>query len=264
MPDQDKYGGETGLIDNFTMTVEKSEFTNDIRYNNGATLLLKWTGTVVTEDGEVLEDRSEQFSCGNGWSTPDGVTAVHENGKTKFNNSSIVQRMVDRCVKELGKAEGFGAQSPIPSMDANDASDLGSRNAEIWNGLQFRMRQETIKFGKDMEDKTRVMPCEFLGAGGTPTATAAPSAGAVSTPAPQQQAAAPAPAVPAAAPATNGGGAGNEVLLAQLRGLAAQTGDHQAFKDAAMAQFPAILEPANEAVLTQVIAADGIYAAAHA
>lgn len=263
MPDQDKYGGETGLIDNFTITVEKSEFTNDIRYNNGATLLLKWTGTVVTEDGEVLEDRSEQFSCGNGWSTPDGVTAVHENGKTKFNNSSIVQRMVDRCVKELGKAEGFGAQSPIPAMDSNDATDLGSRNAEIWTGLQFRMRQEIIKFGKDMEDKTRVMPCEFLGVGGAP-ATAAPSAGAA---VPPPVAAAPAPAAPAAAPAaapsTNGGG-GNEVLLAQLRGLAAQTPDHQAFKDAAMAQFPAILEPANEVVLTQVIAADGIFAAAHA
>jgi hypothetical protein len=238
---KDVWEGETGLLDDYDLDITSAEWTTDVRYQNGQVLLLKLTGK-ATVDGDVVDDHEELISCGNGWASYDGRMAQHESGQERgFNKSSMIQRWIKRAV-ELG--------APIKGRGA------GPNDAGIWVGLRFHLKREMIEFGQGLESKERTLPSAYLGEVGQAAPAAAPAAAA---PAPV----ATAPAAPAAAPApANGNGGGD--LVAALSNLAKLMPDEQSFRDKAMETYPQILDPANEAVLAQVVAPDGIYAQARA
>lgn len=208
---------ETGLTENFVLTVEESWFATDARYNNGETLLLNWKGTAVDADtGEQVlfgkdEDETEfeyRIPCGKGWVSNDGgKTADHESGRAKgFNKSSIYGRIIDRALAKDGLNIGHILQSR--------GGNLGPRDASVWTGLKFVMKYEEISFGAGLEARSRLMPVSFVGeadgaAGGSSTTPAATTEQGGTTPA-------------------------NTVLVTRLRALAKSASNHSEFVDKAL------------------------------
>lgn len=148
----------SGLPDDFACTIERSYFGFDARYQGGQQLLLIWE--ISSDDPEVGEQRIV-WSCGNGWSSPDGKVAVHERGYEEFVKTSTIRRLVNRIFAE-NVPELKGAAEVLRQRD----NELGPRNAKVWEGLRFHMRRETLEFGKGLEPQERLMPVKFLGVAG--------------------------------------------------------------------------------------------------
>lgn len=206
MPGRDPWQTETGLLDDFDITITESRFGYDERYMSGEVCLLLWTGT--TDNADVPEV-TQLIPLGGGWTTEDnGKTVVHESGKERnFNRSSVYGRIIDRCIKEFGIGDLLRAKgSPF--------------EAKTWEGLRFHMKQEDLSYGEGIGTKQRVMPVEFLGEaeeGGT------------------AKAAAPAKAASAGATAAAGGGwRDDKGMMAKLKVAAKKSADGDAFIDAAL------------------------------
>lgn len=218
---------ETGLIDNYDFTIDVATFTTDSRYNDGQTLLLKWDGTATTEDGEAL-DHTLLLPCGSGWESRDGgKTAMHEKGKTRFNRSSIIGKVIDRCIKDLGMADVL-----MPRGEPTSAS--------TWEGLSFRMKRESINFGGNIGEKEREMPVAFNGVGG------ASSNGQHS------------------APATNAGAkvdTGRVVLDAKVKAIAKDAPDFQTFVDTVISELPELLD--HDDIMSKVVEQGGYWSEVH-
>lgn len=170
---------EEGLQDDFDMTITRSIFTTDARYNNGDTLLLHWEGTTETGD-----DATVLWACGTGWGTDDGgKTAVHAKGGSKkgFNKQSWYGRLIDRCL-ELAMG---------PELQQRGKPQI----AGVWEGLTLHLKREEVDFGTGIEAKTHLMPTAWRVAGTGTTTTSAPVA---STPAASPAAT----ATPATTPST--------------------------------------------------------------
>jgi len=142
---------ESGLPDDFDLTVREAWFAKDARYKDGEVLLLHWQGA-VEKDGEEEElETPIIFPCGSGWNSYDGgKTAEHEKGRKRFINSSIYGRLIDRCVKDLGMMDLM--------LRRGDP-----RVAKVWEGLKFHLKREKIEFGSKLEPIERLMPDKFLG-----------------------------------------------------------------------------------------------------
>jgi len=145
---------ESGLPDDFNLTVTDAWFAKDARYKDGEVLLLHWHGT-VEKDGEEEElETPIIFPCGSGWDSYDGgKTAEHEKGRKRFISSSIYGRLIDRCVKDLGMMDLM-----IKRGDP--------KTAKVWKGLKFHLKREKIEFGSKLEPIERLMPDKFLGEAG--------------------------------------------------------------------------------------------------
>jgi len=151
---------EEGLQDDFDLTITRSIFVTDARYNNGETLLLHWEGT--TEDGEAAP---VLWACGTGWGTDDGgKTAVHAKGGSKkgFNKQSWYGRLIDRCLElDMG-----------PELQKRGRPQV----AAVWEGLTFHLKREEVDFGTGIDARTHLMPTAWRVAGTGITAPAAPIA----------------------------------------------------------------------------------------
>lgn len=227
MPDNyGTWGTETGLLDDYDFVIEHAQFATDARYNDGATLLLQLEGTATTEDGETIEGHTVMVPCGSGWESRDGgATAVHPAGKTKFNRSSFLGKIVDRCIKDFGIADVL-----MPRGEPTQA--------KTWEGLAFHFQRETISFGSGVGDKEREMPSAFLGADGQVKATTAAG--------------------------SNGGGAAANpaVIEAKIKALAKAAANYTAFVDAVIEQYPEVVD--DDALMARVVDDAGIWAEAHA
>lgn len=197
VPLDESFEPGTGLPDDFAFTVEQAAFEFDARYEekkqgggSGQTLLLKLKGRPDDPSVEVSEIA---FSCGDGWTSPDGGrTAISTKNKKKFNQNTMYYKLIERCVAE-SKDGGLDISAIFSARGAK------STEARLWEGLKFRFRRETVEFGPRMKPVEHLMPVAFLGevfrpgpAGQAVTVAAAPAA--------TMQVAATAPA-PAPAPA---------------------------------------------------------------
>ncbi|MCL6558025.1 MAG: hypothetical protein K6U74_04335 [Firmicutes bacterium] len=142
---------ESGLPDDFNLTITEAWFAKDARYKDGEVLLLHWQGT-VEKDGEEEElENPIIFPCGSGWDSYDGgKTAEHEKGRKRFIGSSVYGRLIDRCVKDLGMMDLM--------LKRGDP-----KAAKVWVGLKFHLKREKIEFGSKLEPIERLMPDKFLG-----------------------------------------------------------------------------------------------------
>lgn len=144
----------SGLVQFYTGTVTNPHFATDARYNQGVGLLLHWEmEDVVDEEGNALPDTTEMFSVGSGWESDDGQTAYHNTGKEGklINKGSLYGKIIDR----LGE-DDFAGILPLLRSRGDEF------NAGIWDGLRFEMERETFKYGKDIGDKTHIMPVKYI------------------------------------------------------------------------------------------------------
>jgi hypothetical protein len=224
---------ETGLLDDYTGTIQRSWFATDARYQDGNVILLHWEiATTDPDTPEVLE----KFPIGGGWDSNDGgETVAHEKGKQKFNKSSIYGKIVERV-----QASDGVLHDAFPTVKSRGRA----QNAKVWEGLTFQFKREEFDYGGDIGKKSRVMPVKFLGENAQPALAVADAPTATA-------------AAPAAAPTVEA----DAVTLALLRKAATESDSHQAFLDAAMAIDGVTT---NAALLDQVVndGADGFYATA--
>jgi len=140
----------TGFADDFDAVIANSYFGTNTMYADGNVLLLNFE--LKSPDTEV-GDQQAWFSCGNGWSTPDNKIAVHEKGHDAFNQSTMVRGLVRRALQLPGVAEVLIARD----------SEKGPLNAEVWIGLKFHWKIESVGYGGRLEDRQHLFPTAFLG-----------------------------------------------------------------------------------------------------
>lgn len=237
----DPWATTSGLIDDVTVTITDAYFTFDPQYNDGQTLLLKVQGTTDDEENPEFD---QFFPCGNGWETTDkGKSASREDGKKKgFNKNSGYGMFFTRAINA-------GAGEVL--------RDRGTpMEADVWKGLTFHFKRETIDFGGEIGKKDRILPDVFLpnGMGGASAPAASPKAagGAVTK-------ADPGPETPAAG---NSGASGGKLdipvpLRAKLKVAARNAANHDAFIEAA---YGIDGVDGNAAVEEAILDPNGLYA----
>lgn len=219
---EDSFGGESGLLDDYDALILDAWFATDARINNSQTLCLFWK-MQVTVDGEVSEEEIEEFwPCGPDWVSNDGgETAEHPKGKKKYNNASKIQRMIGFAL-ETGVGETLAARGT--AMDAG-----------IWKGLRFHMNRGSYEYTfKGEKGSAEILaPSAFLGTEDAPTN----GGGSPGT-----------PASSAAQPSTAGVLASLELsdeTVAALKEAKVEAGDsHNAFVDKVM-ELTAVTSNAN-------------------
>lgn len=192
--------GETGLLDDFDLTITNAFFAPDSRYNNGETTLLQWEGT--TDNADVPET-NVFFPTGKGWESPDGgKTLEHDSGKEGkwFVKTSLIFRLFQRCTLPVADG-GFG----IADLLEERGDPL---QAAVWIGMIFHMKREKIEFQGLENVNEKMFPNKYLGIVGVASApaAAAPAAAAPAAPAGETNAAKLARIKAEKAAAADGGG----------------------------------------------------------
>lgn len=163
---------ETGLVDNFTATIESSTFGTDARYNNGESVILRWELRGQTAEGDAVEE-TLLIPVGKNWEAGDGGKVLrHVSGEQgrNLNQSTLYARVISRCVKDLGISAVLQARGEW-------------FEAPTWEGLTFRFKREEISYGASsgIAATQRLLPVEYLGEGavsGTAAVSAATTANA--------------------------------------------------------------------------------------
>ncbi|MHA1813643.1 MAG: hypothetical protein ACTSYX_09465 [Candidatus Thorarchaeota archaeon] len=137
-----------GLPDDFDFIIDDAYFGYRDEYQNGEVALLIWEGHSPDEDVDSII-----WPCGSGWEVTNRGANVSHPKRNRFVKTSMVGRLIDRVVKELG----------VDMASRGDATE-----ASVWKGLGFHMRREEMSFGPGiLEDRggktTHLMPVEFLG-----------------------------------------------------------------------------------------------------
>lgn len=137
----------SGLKDDYVFVVDHSYFGTDAAYMNGQQLLLIWEG----HDEADNEPQTEKFSVGKGWVTEDLGRTMVNSKSMKINQTSIYGKILAWAIEEC------------PELVKLVADRGGPYKSDVWNGCKFQMQATTLHFGKNIGDKDRVMPAEFLG-----------------------------------------------------------------------------------------------------
>jgi len=146
----------SGLIDEYEMTLEEVWFGKDPAYMEGKQACFMVRG-VAELDGEVLdEEKTNYYSLGDGWDTPDGGdTAVHGAGKKQFNKNSSYGKFIDHVV-----ALGDEVIAEVKSRGE-------TTEAVTFQGLRFRFERKDFTFTDRKTHESREysveLPVEFLG-----------------------------------------------------------------------------------------------------
>lgn len=254
--DYDPFAGSTGLPDDFDAVVKAAWFEFDPEFNNGQSLVLKFT--LETDEPDFGKDGNGVgdllLSTGKGWTTNDrGATAVREDGSRKgFNTSTAYFLWIDGAVK------CDGAEKVLRSAERGDP-----RKADMWVGTAWHINRKTVSYGGDIGDKDKLVPTSFLGlatnlaeiqrgsgatagAASGPAAAPTKAAAAKKVPGPVKKAAAPV----ATAPTTSGIDA---ELRTQLKEIAFAAESHEQFVEQAF-ELAAVSE--DEAVQQEVMKGD--------
>lgn len=225
MADKSSYDTTSGLLDDFDCEITSARFAVIPDYNPD-TLLLIWETT--TNDPDVPEYQIS-FPMGSGWETMDGgKTATHERGKTQFTGSSWMGMLINRCVKVLGIRDLLQSRGE-------------ATEAHIWEGLRFHLNSEEVDYGGEIGTRSRLLPTEFLGEGGTAQ--------------PVSRSAAP------TATAADNGEMDPRKLKALVTVMAKRSTDHATFMDAVLDKYPQIAEaPELEELFADVLDPEGLFA----
>ncbi len=141
---------ETGLIDDFDFTIERSFFAPDSRYMDGSQVLLQWEGKTDNPD---LPETHLWFSVGKGWeSTDGGKTIGHDSGRDGkyFNRSTQIAKLIARCIDDFEIGDLLESRGT-------------AFEAKVWEGLKFHIKSESIDYGGDIGTKSKQYPNRFLG-----------------------------------------------------------------------------------------------------
>lgn len=139
---------ESGLPDDFDAQISSASFGFKPEYQDGKVSLL-----LLELEGKEVEPTTVAFSIGADWKITDGGHKVeHSKGKKRFVATSMIGRLIDRVVNQMG----------VPMWERGFPTE-----AEIWTGLAFHWKREEVSFGKGiLEDKggktTHLMPTDFL------------------------------------------------------------------------------------------------------
>ena len=198
----------SGLLDDYTYTIENAWFSTDAAYNQGTSMMLFLEGTAVDAEGEIHEDHQERYSIGSDWSTFDGGKSVQSDKGSKFiNKSSLYGRLITACIEDCGIEEILDKRTQDNGLTAS-----------MWIGMKFHMQETEIKFGKKLDPITRCMPVKFLGIEGQQTGTPQPISRRRRVEAPTTTQAPPsAPEQQAMTPATPDYQAARDAALAKVR-----------------------------------------------
>lgn len=149
----DPWGLDSGLPDDFDITIKKSRFGYLENYQNGEAPLLIWD----YESPDVESEYPIIWPLGTKWAVSrDGRVATHPKRK-RFIDTSMVGRLIQRCA-DMGVLEQLRSRgSPL--------------TATIWEGLSFHMKRETVVLPPGAAERglpeqvIHLMPVEFLGTG---------------------------------------------------------------------------------------------------
>lgn len=227
---------ESGLLDDYTGTIQRAWFATDARYNDGNTIMLHLE--IATTDPETPEV-TEKYPVGGGWDSPDGgASVVHEKGKQKFNKNSALGKIVDRVTDSDGVLHDAAAVLRGRGRPTT---------AAIWEGLTFQFKREEFDYGGDIGKRARVMPVKFLGENAQPALALVDAPAATTAPA--------APVAETTSPDVD------PVVAAKLRAAAKSADSHQAFLDAAL-EIDGVLT--NESLMASLVddSDSGFYALA--
>lgn len=138
---------ESGLPDDFDAVIARSWFGYKSEYQKGTVPLL-----LLDLEGEEIESTNVAFSIGADWKIVEGNRVEHPKGKKRFVMTSMIGRLIDRVVNQIGIElweRGFPTE------------------ADIWQGLAFHWKREEFTFGPGiLEEKggktTHLMPTDFL------------------------------------------------------------------------------------------------------
>jgi hypothetical protein len=193
----DPYDFETGLKEEFVMTVDQARFSYDSAYNEGQTVVMILEGT--DDDGD---EQRLLHPVGPGWEAVDaGKRLAREDGadSRRLNQRSGVAVLVKAAI-DCG--------APLRKRGT-------PMEASIWPGLRFRWRRTKLNEGTSFET-TRPLPVEFLGTSANGTVGAV---GATTT----------------TAPAGTGSPAGSKIGMAKLKSAAKRAADFDSFIEEGLA-----------------------------
>ena len=155
---KDSWDLDTGLPDDFDFWITSSEFGYRNEYVSGEVALLIWEGESPDEDVDSII-----WPCGSGWEVVEQGRKVQHPKRVRFVNTSIIGKLINRVVEELG---------------VDMAARGVATEASVWNNLGFHMRREELEYGTGiLEDKggktTHLMPVAVLEKPAEKKATAA-------------------------------------------------------------------------------------------
>lgn len=138
---------DSGLVDEADFWITEPYWGYRDEYQNGEISLLILVGESPDEDLESII-----FPCGSGWEVVEQGKKVQHPKRVRFVKTSLVGRLIDRVVKELG----------VNMAERGIATD-----ASVWRGLGFHFRREEISYGSGiLEDRggkvNHLMPVAVL------------------------------------------------------------------------------------------------------
>ena len=138
---------DAGLPDDFDFWITSSKFGYRNEYMSGEVALLIWEGESPDEDVASII-----WPCGSGWEVVEQGKKVQHPKRVRFVATSIIGKLINRVVKELG---------------VDMAARGVATEASVWNNLGFHMRREELEYGTGiLEDKggktTHLMPVAVL------------------------------------------------------------------------------------------------------
>ena len=138
---------DAGLPDDFDFWITSSKFGYRNEYMSGEVALLIWEGESPDEDVASII-----WPCGSGWEVVEQGEKVQHPKRVRFVATSIIGKLINRVVKELG---------------VDMAARGVATEASVWNNLGFHMRREELEYGAGiLEDKggktTHLMPVAVL------------------------------------------------------------------------------------------------------
>ena len=144
---KDSWDLDTGLPDDFDFWITSSKFGYRDEYMSGEVVLLIWEGE--SPDGDVA---SIIWPCGSGWEVVEQGKKVQHPKRVRFVTTSIIGKLINRVVKELG---------------VDMAARGVATEASVWNNLGFHMRREELEYGTGILEErggktTHLMPVAVL------------------------------------------------------------------------------------------------------
>lgn len=133
---------ETGLLDKFEIEVEEAWFGKDEKF--GDNLVFNLRGPAI-QDGEVVdEEHTLKYSCGDGWEArKGGQEASHKAGKTSFNKSANMGKLIDSLV-----AQGDEVLEELQTRGE-------AYEAKTWIGLRLFIEREQFSYTDRNTKETR-------------------------------------------------------------------------------------------------------------
>lgn len=134
---RDSWATDTGLLDDYDITVDEAWFGEDEEGDDGR-IFLFLRGTAVTDDGEEHEDHTERYSTGKNWEVvEDGDEVENATGRQRFNQNAGLGRLINALV-------GLGED------EAEFLSKRGDTfQAKTYRGLTMHMKGRVVSKWKN-------------------------------------------------------------------------------------------------------------------